>query len=770
MAAGSKDLKASCCKNNAVLHAWGLFRKHCAGFWNVISLPMNKTISFINTEHNFGQYGLSRSIAMIFARIKNIGLYLALMFGGVAAVISTPAFAQASLQQIEFVSLPDSRFDIELTFSSAPPVPEVFVIDDPARLTMDFVGVTSQLTERRYPLNYSSADSVMILEAQGRTRMVVNLTSPTPYTTRVQGNTLVVTIGNAGGAAGALSAAQPAQTNSASREFVTPQITENDIAGVDFRRGDDNGGQIIIDLARDDLDANVRQNGTRLEVQFNNAEIAADQQMRLDVTDFATPVQSVSMFNEDNSVMVVADVTGQYEYVAMQDAGQYVLNIIPIVAAASATTDPAAAFSGERISLNFQDIEVRALLQILADFNDFSLVVGDNVSGNITMRLDNVPWDQALDMVLRSRGLDKRLVGTVLYVAPAAEIAATELQLLQSTQQTEELAPLVTEYIEVNYAIATDILTLLQGENGNILTDRGSAAVDARTNTLIVQDIESVIANIKNLLVQLDVPVRQVLIEARIVNASTSFNKGLGIRWGGGQTFPGAGDQFVLTGGLNSSIDLGKDLADIAAGGEGPATVLFNDALGVDLGIASSTSQFAIGYAGNSGLLQLELSALEASGNGEVIAQPKVTTQDQQTATISSGLQIPYQAQAGGTAGGSTVEFITAALSLEVTPQITPDGRIIMILDIHQDSVVPGPAGSVPAIATNIVTTRVLVNDGDTIVLGGVFRDEVTTNIAKTPVLGDLPYLGNLFKRTENTQSKTELLIFITPSIMNDFL
>jgi type IV pilus assembly protein PilQ len=707
---------------------------------------------------------------MIFARIKNIGLYLTLLLGGVATVISTSAFAQTALQQIEFVSRPDSRFDIELTFSSPPPVPEVFVINDPARLTMDFAGVTSQLAERRYPLEYASADSVMVLEAQGRTRMVVNLTSPTSYTTRVQGNVLFVTVGGEGGAntnPGVLSAAQPAQNRANTGNFVTPQVTENDITGLDFRRGEDNGGQIIIDLARDDLDASVRQNGTRLEVEFNNAKIEDDQQMRLDVTDFATPVESVSMYNDDNRVMVVADVTGQFEYVAVQNPGQYIINIVPVVTPVSAATDPAAAFTGERISLNFQDIEVRALLQILADFNDFSLVVGDNVSGNITMRLDNVPWDQALDLVLRSRGLDQRLVGNVLYVAPAAEIAAAELQVLQSSQQTEELAPLVTEYIDVNYAVAADLLPLLQGENGNILTDRGSAAVDTRTNTLIVQDTESVINDVKALLVRLDVPVRQVLIEARIVNASTTFNKGLGIRWGGGAFLPDTGDQFVLTGSQESNVSVSQDLL----GGSTP-TFPFGgpgDSLVVDMGVTNPTSSFAIGYAGNSGVLQLELSALEASGNGEVIAQPKVTTQDQQVATISSGLQIPYQAQAGGTAGGSTTEFITAALSLQVTPQITPDGRIIMLLDIHQDSVVAG-SGAVPAIATNIVNTRVLVNDGDTVVLGGVFRDEVTTNISKTPVLGDLPYVGNLFKRTEDTQTKTELLIFITPSIINDLL
>ena len=317
------------------------------------------------------------------------------------------------------------------------------------------------------------------------------------------------------------------------------------------------------------------------------------------------------------------------------------------------------------------------------------------------------------------------------------------------------------------------------------MSARGRASVDERTNTLIVQDVQDVIDDVKALLARLDVPVRQVLIEARIVNASTSFSQALGIRWGGAQTFPAAGEQFVLGGSMDTAVDLGNSLtefsqavAEAVAGGStldealaenSVARPTFPEALAVDLGAQSATSSIALGYAGNNGLLQLELSALEASGNGEVIAQPKVTTQDQQTARIESGLQIPYQAQAGGTAGGSTTEFITAALSLQVTPQITPDGRIIMLLDIHQDSVVPG-SGGVPAIATNSVTTRVLVNNGDTIVLGGVFREETTTTVSKTPLLGDLPYLGYLFKRTEELENKTELLIFITPSIINELL
>jgi type IV pilus assembly protein PilQ len=406
---------------------------------------------------------------------------------------------------------------------------------------------------------------------------------------------------------------------------------------------------------------------------------------------------------------------------------------------------------GGRITLDFQDIDIRAALRILAEFNDFSLVVGDSVEGRLTLRLDAVPWEQALDLVLKPRGLDRRHIGQVLYIAPAAELAQAELDELEAQERRKALAPLVTAYMELNYAVATDLLPLLRGEGeaGGILTGRGSAAVDQRTNTLIVQDVRAVLDEIRALLAHLDVPVRQVLIEARIVNASTSFSRALGIRWGGERSFSGGGNDFTLSGGL-----------DAAEGG---------DALLVDLGIDQAPASIALGYAGNSALLQLELSALEASGEGEVIAQPKVTTQDQQVARIESGVQVPYQAQAGGTAGGSITQFVSAALSLQVTPQITPDGRIIMLLDIHQDSVVQSP-DAVPAIATNAITTRVLVNDGDTVVLGGVFREEESVTVSKTPLLGDLPYLGSLFRRTDRDSTRTELLIFITPSIIRDAL
>lgn len=720
--------------------------------------------------------------------------------GLLLATLALPALAQTALQDIRFSALPGAQFEIRLDFNGAPPSPDAFMLEDPARLTLDLPNVRSELEERRYALNFNEADSVMILEAQGRTRMVVNLNRALPYTVRSQGNSLVVVVG-AQDAAGAAAVPVAAQATGGGNAGFTPVGSSGaDIVGVDFRRGDNDSGQIIINLARGNLSANVSQNGARLYVEFRNASVGRDSQVRLDVQDFATAVRSVSAYNDDGSAIIMAEIAGEYEYLAYQSNNQYIVNVMGAAAVTAQNSNPMAAYSGERIDLNFQNIEVRSVLQILADFNNFSLVVGDNVTGNMTLRLVDVPWDQALEMVLKPRGLGSRLVGNVLYVAPADEIAQAELRELEASRQSEALAPLVTEYIEVNYASAQTLLDILRGEGavqgtgdtggaaraGGILSPRGRAVVDTRTNTIIVQDTQAVIDDVRRLFARLDVPVRQVLIEARIVNASTSFSNALGVRWGGAQTFPGAGDSFLLGGSLESNIELFNNIAEYnsalataVAGGQTleqalAATVLngpsFPQALAVDLGVTTAgASSIAIGYQGNKALLELELSALEASGNGEVIAQPKVTTQDQQNARIESGLQIPYQAQAGGTAGGSTTEFVTAALSLDVTPQITPDGRIIMLLDIHQDSVVPG-SGAVPAIATNSVLTRVLVNDGETIVLGGVFREEVTTSVTKTPFLGDLPYLGNLFKRTENSETKTELLIFITPSIIKDML
>ena len=714
---------------------------------------------------------------------------LAVLGIGVLCLVTKVALAQASLENVSFSALPGDQFEINLQFDRTPPKPEVFVIDQPARLTLDFSDTRNNLKERRYPLNFKGADSIMVLEAQGRTRMVVNLTGSAPYRTEVKGNSLLVVVGKDGGtvsSTGVLSAPDSSQ----GKKFVAPGSRGRDIEKLDFRRGDNDAGMVVVDLANSNVSAKVSQNGSRLIAEFTNASIDTSQQVRLDVVDFGTPVHDVSMYLKDGKVVIQATVTGEYDYLAYQTDKQYVISVTPQAKTASGGTAKADNFKGDRIDMNFQSIDVRAALQILADFNDFSLVVGDSVTGNITLRLENVPWDQALNLVLRSKKLGKRIDGNVLYVAPADEIANAEVSELESSQKVEGLAPLVTEYIAINYALATDLVQLLQKSekegagNSGILTSRGKATVDIRTNTIIVQDVEAVLEKVKALIAKLDIPVRQVLIQARIVNASTSFSQALGIRWGGSQLFPKAGDRFVISGKLNSAVEQSNNISTynqaissaVASGTPlnqalasnsltGPT---FPDALMVDLGV-NAPSTIALAYAGSSSMLALELEALEASGNGEVIAQPKITTQDQQAANITSGVRIPYQSQAGGTAGGTTTQFVTAALSLQVTPQITPDGRIIMKLEIHQDSIVPG-SGAVPAIATNSVTTSVLVNNGDTVVLGGVYREEVTTSVSKTPLLGDIPYVGALFKRKEDSKSKTELLIFITPSVINELM
>lgn len=745
------------------------------------------------------------------------GRVVALLMVLLAAAVPALAVAQTSLRDLA-VSAGSAGFEVTLEFDGTPPEPEQFMLEDPARLTLDFPGVRSALSERRHAIPFAGADSVTVIEARDRTRVVLNLDGVAPYTTRIQGNMLVLTVTPVAAAAAAPLAQAVADSNAG---FTPVPRTGNAILGIDFKSGDNGMGQIIVALGNPDLSANISQRNGELRIRFEGATVAPENQARFDVSDFATPVRSVSLYEEDGGVVVLADVSDDFEYFAYQSQGQYLVNVLtPAEAAVAAAANQ---YSGEPISMNFQNIEIRTALQLLADFSDFSLVVGDNVTGTMALRLDNVPWDLALDMVLRPRGLGKRVVGNVLYVAPAGEIAESELREIEVAQRVEALAPLVTEYIQINYARAQDVLILLRGGSTadnllgggagggagaggvggglggaggaggvgtqgsvlrGLLSERGRASSDARTNTIIVQDVQPVIDDIRRLVERIDVPVRQVLIEARIVNASTNFSKALGVRWGGTHVLPDTGDRFILGGSLANTVEMAGNITDynqaIAAALAGGASLQealalntlvgpsFPEALLVDLGVeAAGASSIAIGYQGDNGLLQLELSALEASGNGEVIAQPKVTTQDKQQARIESGLQIPYQAQAGGTAGGSTTEFVTAALSLDVTPQITPDGRIVMLLDIHQDSVVTG-TGAVPAIATNSVNTRVLVNNGETIVLGGVFREEVTTSVTKTPLLGDLPYVGNLFKRTENTENKTELLIFITPSIINE--
>lgn len=732
-----------------------------------------------------------------------------------AAITAQAQQDSVTLTDISFANLPDGSVEVHLDFDKQPPQPTGFVQDDPARISIDLEGVVSGLAERRYDISAENAQSLMVLEAGGRTRLVFNLIEAVEYQANVEGNSVVVALGGT----------MPTAVATNNSDSMVAAANASSITNVDFRRGVEvNEGEVVIELSDAGFVGSVERIGTRIYAEFEGVEVPERLNRRFDVTDFSTPVNTIDVYPQRGNATIAIDVQGDYEYIAYQQGRQYTIAVVPPASDAE-NEDPAAAYTGTLVSYSFQDIEVRYVLQLLAAENDFNLVAGDAITGTITIELEDVPWDQALNLVLQSNNLDKRIVGNVLYVAPADEIAAQEQQAIEASRQAAALAPLHTEFVQVNYADAANILMLLTGSaegsseggaapeegtvdqagSGNssagILSPRGSATVDERTNIIIVRDVAEKLQEVRELLSRLDVPVRQVLIEARIVNVTTDFGRDLGIRWGGAgrmenrDGFRYGGSQSATLEQQNNRVEEAIAIQEAFAAGEAArlealeagtdpsligaivasaiasvpipvGTTTFPDALAVDLGVQDpDASSLSIGFTSNSGLIELELSALESSGNGEVIARPKITTQDKVTAHIESGVRIPYQAQAGGTAGGSTTEFVDAVLSLEVTPQITPDGRIVMQLDIHQDSVAAS-GGNVPAINTNALNTSVLVRDGDTIVLGGVFREETTTIETKTPILGDVPYLGRLFKRTNNDNRRTELLIFITPRII----
>ena len=665
----------------------------------------------------------------------------------------------AVIEDIRFASLPNDVTEIRLDFDGPAPEPAGYTIDQPARIAIDLMNATSALDSKYHTLGTGNTRSVTVVEAADRTRMIINLTELVGYETTVNGDSLIVRVGAsvAGGSARSLAAAsRPAERLIAAASEVTE---------IDFRRGDQGEGQVIIRLTNPKAPLDVRGEGSDIRVEIGGTTVPEALRRRLDVTDFATPVELIDTIEESGRAVITIRPMGEYEYLAYQADEVVTVNIRPINPDAPGVerADNVFRYKGEKLSLNFQDIEVRSVLQLIADFTDLNLVASDTVSGRITLRLQNVPWDQALDIILRNKGLDKRRAGNVLMVAPAAEIAAREKQELDNRRQIQELAPLRTEFIQVLYADAQQLVNLFQtaGEGGEagLLSERGSVIVDERTNSIIISETADKIVEFRRLLQQLDIPVRQVLIEARIVNANANFSETLGIRWGGAATRQ-TGGSFVS---IASTVDDSQAIRTGAANGE---TAILETPV-VDLAAPSGTTNFTVGLTGRDYLLDLELSALATEGNGEIVARPKVITADQQTATIESGTQIPFQEATS--AGATSTSFQDAVLSLEVTPQITPDNRIIMDLQVNQDEVGQIFNG-VPSIDTNAVSTQVLVDNGQTIVLGGIFRNTSNRSVDKTPFLGDLPYVGRLFRRTIENQDKRELLIFITPRIIDDAL
>lgn len=680
-----------------------------------------------------------------------------------------------TLQDIKFSELSGERFEIRMEFSEAPADPAGYTIEKPARIVLDFAAVDSALKQKKFPLSFENSKSAVVLGTEDRTRLIVNLESLTTYSARSEGSTYVVEVGSKHVDSYLKETAQ--LVGSVSTEQKRGDVV---VSNVDFRRGEEGEGKVIVGLSDSNVGIDVDQTAEGIFISFSNVWLPQERRRRLDVIDFATPVSFVDASYDGSHTVLKVEVAGEYDYLAYQADNEYVVSIKPLSAEELEQKKAKFAFVGEKLSLNFQDIEVRSVLQLIADFTELNLVASDTVSGRITLRLDSVPWDQALDLVLKTKGLDKRQIGNVLMVAPAAEIAERERQELETLKQLEELAPLRTEYIRVRYASAKEMFTLF-GEGGSggsggsggegagslstgsVLSDRGSAIVDERTNSIIVTDTEERITNFKKLVEQLDIPIRQVLIEARIVIANSTFSKELGVRWAALQTTTSKGGAHTH----NTSGALEALEADNFDDTTGAWTAPLDQASMVDLGVINPAGQLTMGLFTDNGLLALELSALEDSGHAEIVSQPKLITGDKQQATIESGTEIPYQEASAS--GATSTSFKEAVLKLDVTPQITPDDRIIMDLVINQDTIGDRDLSSgIPTIDVTQLETQVLVGNGQTVVLGGIFQTETGTNVSKVPVLGDIPYVGRLFRKDVNVENKRELIIFITPKILAD--
>jgi type IV pilus assembly protein PilQ len=688
--------------------------------------------------------------------------------GLLVAVYAGTLQAAPTVTDIEFSSRPGSKFEIRLDFDETPPDAKAYTIEKPARIAIDFPNTKSALDRKRYSLPYGNATGVVVLESGERTRMVVNLVKMVPYQTRVEGTSLYVVVGQDGGGDYLKQTADP---NTLDTEITAVTDIQSEISDLQFQRAGNGEGRLLLDLTDPSVDVNVYSEGGNIKLEFIDTTVPERLIRRYDVTDFATPVSSVEVNTAERGTTLSLKAVGEYDYLAYQTAGQYVLSVKPLTKREAERLKEEFSYVGDRISLNFQDIEVRAVLQLIADFTELNLVASDTVSGRITLRLQNVPWDQALDLVLKTKGLDKRQNGNVLMVAPAAEIAERERQQIEANRSIAELAPLQSEFIRIRYASAGEVVTLFDAgseEGGSLISSRGSVMVDARTNSLIVTETADRLIEIRDLIELVDIPIRQVMIEARIVIAQSDMQQELGIEWGGGYLDPDKNGNVLSVSGDTQNV---RGLNDSVIQGTQP-NLSYPGALLVDLGVASATSGFAVGFTSNDLYLTAELSALEAAGDGEVVSQPKVITGDKQQATIKSGTEIPYQESSAS--GETTTSFKEAVLKLDVTPNITPDDRILLDLTVNQDSVgdlVPtGRGGFIPSIDTTELTTQVLVGNGETVVLGGVFRTEDIERMSKVPYLGDIPYVGAFFRNQSSTNTKTETLIFITPRILADTL
>ena len=702
---------------------------------------------------------------------------LAIALTGVSAALAQATPAANQLKDIEVQALSGNRVELRLLTSGAAAEPLAFTIDNPARISLDLQNTTLGLDKRRKDVNVGPLSTILAAEAGGKTRVVLNLDKMVPYQTRLDGNAIVVTLGAADAAAAAVTSfPAPAAAGPAA----AAPAAGRSISGVDFRRGDNGAGRVVITLSDPATPVDVRKEGDRVVLSFNGATIPTNLQKRLDVTDFATPVNSIESASTSSGTRVSIAARLPFQELAYQSDGVFTVEVAPVVEVEKDTKptlfDPDREYTGERLTLSFQDIETRAVLQLLADVSGRNIIVSDSVAGNVTLRLQNVPWDQALDIVLATKGLDMRENGGVIIVAPADEIASREKADLEARKDIRELEPLLSEYLQVNYAKASDLAELMKGKGGkgsSMLSDRGSVAIDERTNTLLVQDVSENVAQIRRLVSTLDIPVRQVLIESRIVIVNDDFSRDLGMRWGVtavndtsdgliAVSGSGSGTNTIVNSALNNQQSTGS-MYPVQLPAQG-------DRYNVNLPVANPAGRLGLALLGDDYLVDLELSAAQAEGRGEVISSPRVITANQKEASIRQGVEIPYQESSSS--GATSTQFKEAVLSLKVTPQITPDDRIILDLTVTKDSVgqvvSDARGGSIPSIDTREVVTQVLVNNGQTVVLGGVYETEEGEQVSKVPFLGDIPGVGVLFRSTRKISNKSELLIFVTPKILKE--
>lgn len=686
------------------------------------------------------------------------------------------AFAQNAIQSINSSQQGSSDVvRIELS-EPLPAVPAGFTIQTPPRIAIDLPGVSNALGRSTVELNQGNLRSVNVAQAGDRVRLVLNLKQAANYKATVQGKTLLVAIESSGPApAAAAPAEQPVR--------FAESLNRNPLAlkDIDFRRGNDGAGRVVVELANNQVGVDIRQQGQSLVVEFLRSTLPDNLRKKFDVTDFGTPVQTITTSQQGDRVRMTVDPRGSWEHSAYQSDNQFVLEVRPQKVDPNKLTQ-GPGYAGEKLSLNFQNIEVRALLQVIADFTNFNVVTSDTVTGNVTLRLKDVPWDQALDIILQAKGLGLRKSGNVIWIAPKDELAAKEKADLEAKQQITSLEPLRTQSFQLNYAKAEDVAKGLTGQSSGgggsgsgtrILSQRGSVIFESRTNQLFVSDVPSKLEEIQSMIGKIDVPVRQVLIEARIVVADDSFSRSLGVKLG-------ATDLRGLRGGVpgwsvggDNRVSIGGNLNAIGAQTrQTTATnVTFSDAQFVNLpaigqgGYDPATFAISLFGANSNRFLNLEISAAEADGKGKVVSSPRVVTADQQKALIEQGTELPYQVATSS--GATSLQFRKANLKLEVTPQITPEGGVILDVDVNKDSVGQATAAGF-AIDTKHIKTQVLVENGGTVVIGGIFEQSDRTDVAKVPLLGDIPVLGNLFKTTTRSSERTELLIFLTPKVVTD--